>query len=106
MSKKTENQGFVCENCGQRVAPVSDGGYRNHCPECLYSLHVDILPGDRRCECHGLMEPKSVVYNSKKGYQIVHKCKKCGFKRANIINRNSIQPDNFELILKLMSKSV
>ncbi len=104
MSKKTENQGFICENCGQKVIPLSDGGYRNHCPECLYSLHVDILPGDRACECHGLMKPETIVYNSKKGYQIIHKCVKCGFKRANVISLDSVQPDNFELVLKIMSE--
>lgn len=103
MSRKTENQGFVCKNCGCAVAPLSDGGYRNHCPECLCSLHVDIVPGDRQCGCRGLMKPNAIVYHSKKGYQIVHQCAKCGFERANVINRNSIQPDNFELILAIMS---
>lgn len=104
MSKKTENQGFVCENCGQKVISLSDGGYRNHCPECLYSLHIDILPGDRECDCHGLMKPENIVYNSKKGYQIIHKCVKCGLERANVISRDSVQPDNFELILRIMSE--
>ncbi len=41
------DQGFVCAHCGQTVEPL---GYtsRNHCPHCLYSLHVDIHPGDRQ----------------------------------------------------------
>ena len=104
MGKKTENQGFICANCGQEVVPLSGGGYRNHCPKCLYSLHVDILPGDRNCDCLGLMKPKAIVYHSKKGYQIIHKCIQCGFERANVISRDSVQPDNFELILQLMSE--
>lgn len=49
------------------------------------------------------MKPKAIVYHSKKGYQIIHQCAKCGFERANVINRDSIQPDNFELILEIMS---
>ena len=41
---KNDN-GFIYANCGFEVKPL---GYtsRNHCPFCLCSLHVDILPGD------------------------------------------------------------
>ena len=47
---------FICENCGKKVTKL---GYtcRNHCPECLYSKHIDVYPGDRREECQGLLEP-------------------------------------------------
>ena len=38
---------FNCEHCGKEVLPLSDGSYRNHCPYCLYSKHVDIVLGDR-----------------------------------------------------------
>ncbi|HYC79501.1 MAG TPA: RNHCP domain-containing protein, partial [Candidatus Binatia bacterium] len=47
-------ENFVCENCGTKV---SGNGYTNHCPNCLYSKHVDNNPGDRLNKCHGLMEP-------------------------------------------------
>jgi hypothetical protein len=47
ISRTAQNQGFTCENCGASVAPLSNGSYRNHCPACLLSKHVDILPGDR-----------------------------------------------------------
>ena len=52
---KNDN-GFICANCGFEVKPL---GYtsRNHCPKCLCSLHVDVNPGDRACECHGIMRP-------------------------------------------------
>ena len=58
MEKKifTKNDnGFICKNCGFEVQPL---GYssRNHCPNCLHSLHVDINPGDRANECGGIME--------------------------------------------------
>ena len=39
---------FTCKACGRLV--VSDGagsGHRNHCPNCLSSLHLDNEPGDR-----------------------------------------------------------
>ena len=29
-------------------------------PNCLYSLHVDVEPGDRESDCGGHMEPVSV----------------------------------------------
>lgn len=101
VSKKSENAIFVCANCGKEVLPLTNGSYRNHCPYCLYSLHIDNNPGDRSNECGGLMEPIGVVYNSKKGYQIIHKCKKCGFERRNILAENTIMPDDFSLVIKL-----
>lgn len=103
MSRIHENQGFICINCGKKVLPIKKGSYRNHCPFCLFSLHVDEKPGDRACECRGLMEPRKIIYNSKKGYQIIHKCKKCGIEKANIICDDLTQPDNYDLILKIMS---
>ena len=59
------DQGFVCAHCGQTVEPL---GYtsRNHCPHCLYSLHVDIHPGDRQNPCRGLMEPVGLDISAKK----------------------------------------
>ena len=50
--RKIEN--FTCNNCGTFV--VGDG-YTNHCPNCLFSKHVDTSPGDRKSSCKGLMEP-------------------------------------------------
>ena len=47
---------FVCEACGKKVLPL---GYsaRDHCPFCLCSKHVDIMPGDRQNTCLGILEP-------------------------------------------------
>ena len=60
---------FICENCGKEVLPL---GYssRNHCPFCLWSLHLDINPGDRASECGGKMEPVRVETDPRKGYII------------------------------------
>lgn len=81
------NDGFVCENCGKKVAPIKFGGsYRNHCPFCLFSKHVDgSIPGDRVEPCHGLMEPISVFTRRSGEYVLVHKCTKCHFERFNRI---------------------
>lgn len=103
MSKKTENCAFICANCGKEVLPLTNGSYRNHCPHCLYSLHVDNTPGDRASNCKGLMKPIGVIYHSKKGYQIQHKCEKCGFERTNKIAELTLMPDDFNQIIKLCS---
>ncbi|MDR1260747.1 MAG: RNHCP domain-containing protein [Oscillospiraceae bacterium] len=102
MSKKTENVGFICENCGFNVDPLDNGSFRNHCPCCLCSKHVDNKPGDRLSDCWGLMEPIDVVVNSKKGLQLLHKCLKCGEEKVNMVAINASQCDNYQLILKLM----
>jgi len=83
MGRKTENSGFVCINCGTDVSPIAKGTIRNHCPFCLYSLHVDIDIGDRLSDCTGLMHPIGADSHSQKGWQIIHQCKKCGFVRKN-----------------------
>lgn len=88
---------FICENCGTKVSKL---GYscRNHCPNCLYSKHVDKNPGDREETCHGLLEPIDIEISSKKGYMIVFKCIKCGAIRKNKV----AEDDNMELIYKIM----
>ena len=50
------DEAFICENCHQTVSPLQYSA-RDHCPYCLFSKHVDILPGDRSNNCHGLLEP-------------------------------------------------
>lgn len=101
MSRVTENTGFICAHCGRQVQPLDNGSYRNHCPFCLYSLHVDEFPGDRRASCGGLMAPIAARYHSKKGYQIVHRCLKCNAVQVNIAARAAAQPDDLEALLKL-----
>ena len=100
---KNDNMDFICQNCGKQVVALTNGSYRNHCPFCLYSLHVDIVPGDRKNNCHGLMKPINVEYNSKKGFQIVHKCLVCGAIQKNKIAENTIQEDDKQLIYNLMA---
>ncbi len=104
MSRKEENTGFICVHCGRNVSALTNGSYRNHCPFCLYSFHVDELMGDRKSNCFGQMKPIEIKYNSKKGYQIVHICSKCGVRRVNKIAENTDMPDDFEAILKLFNK--
>jgi hypothetical protein len=46
-------------------------------------MHIDDIPGDRANDCLGLMKPIGIRYHSKKGWQIVHRCQKCGTEKAN-----------------------
>ncbi len=89
------DKGFICQNCGKEVTPLKYTS-RDHCPHCLYSLHVDINPGDRQCECKGLLKPIGIEKN-KKGYQIVYVCTICGAHKKNI----TAEDDNYSKILKL-----
>ncbi len=81
---------FKCENCGFDVKMDGNIGTknRNHCPNCLYSKHVDERkPGDREASCGGVMLPVDIDFkkekkdkygNKKVGeVMIVHECKKC-----------------------------
>ena len=97
MSRKTENTGFVCAYCGTDVEPLTNGSYRNHCPCCLWSIHIDDTPGDRMNDYLGLMKPIGVRIHSKKGYQIVHRCQKCCAKKVN-----RAAPDDMDAILSMM----
>ncbi|PIR52651.1 RNHCP domain-containing protein [Candidatus Peregrinibacteria bacterium CG10_big_fil_rev_8_21_14_0_10_49_10] len=75
---------FTCEHCGAEVHPLQNGSYRNHCPFCLYSKHMDDKgPGDRASRCSGLMEPVGVDHRSGKGWMILHRCTKCRKERVN-----------------------
>ena len=87
--KKKEN--FICENC--KIA-VLGNGYTNQCPQCLWSKHVDISPGDRAELCQSMMEP---VGSEQSGgeWSLIHKCLKCGIIRKNKVAKD----DNFDNVI-------
>lgn len=75
---------------------------RNHCPFCLCSLHVDENPGDRANECRGIMDAVKVETDAKKGYIILHKCRKCGqIKRNRAAYGVKTQPDDLKKLIAL-----
>jgi len=77
---------FVCGQCGRAVPGLAPGtDYRNHCPACLWSMHVDMRPGDRRSGCRGLMEPVAVWVRPNGEWALVHRCRQCDALRANRI---------------------
>lgn len=91
------NEIFTCRVCGREVIPDNAGsGHRNHCPNCLSSLHVDIEPGDRASNCGGAMEPIAVWVRKSGEWAVIHRCKRCG-----VLSSNRIAADDNPM--KLMS---
>ena len=98
---KMIDEDYICDVCGDEVKAL---GYtaRDHCPNCLASKHVDINPGDRACECKGILEAIGIEKSKKDTLKIIYKCKSCG-----MIKRNKMATDdNYDLIIKLSSNPV
>lgn len=89
------DEDFVCINCKNEVKKL---GYtaRDHCPFCLYSIHVDVFPGDRKNECNGVLVPVGIE-KYRNTYKIIYKCNKCGKMHKNII----ADDDDFDKIIEL-----
>ena len=70
------DEAFACAHCGTQVTP---GGaqVRDHCPACLRSRHVDVVPGDRAADCGGVLDPVGL---EKRGddWVIAYRCRACG----------------------------
>lgn len=98
MFVKNDNE-FICKNCGKKVEKL---GYtsRDHCNFCLYSIHIDITPGDRANDCLGLLEPINVEKSSKKGEVIIYKCQKCGKIIRNIVAKDDSRERIYEIVEK------
>lgn len=86
---------FICENCHKLVAKLNYTA-RDHCPFCLYSKHVDIMPGDRNNDCMGLLKPIALE-KFKDSYKIVYRCEKCKKIHKNIMAND----DDMDLIIEL-----
>ncbi len=86
---------FICSHCG---IEVKGSGYTNHCPHCLWSMHVDINPGDRLATCGGKMKPISIEGGTGKGYKVVQVCTTCGHTRKNGV----LDTDNINAVLAII----
>lgn len=89
------DENFICENCGKNVEKLNYTA-RDHCPYCLYSKHLDIMPGDRKNECKGLLKPIGIE-KFKDTYKIIYKCLKCNQSHKNIMATD----DDMDLIIEL-----
>lgn len=94
------DESFTCTICGKKVEKL---GYtaRDHCPYCLHSIHVDNNPGDRECNCKGVLVPKGIV-KYRNTYKIAYQCLKCGMSKVNIV----ADDDNNDLIIELSANAL
>ncbi len=104
---------FYCINCGREVfSPKLVGtAHRNHCPYCLFSVDVDIDPGDRKSKCRGLMKPIGLTFKheGKDKYgsyrqgelMLIHECLDCDKISINRIAGD----DDSDAIMDIFEKS-
>ncbi len=89
---------YTCAKCAKDVSLEAPGTKnRNHCPYCLYSLHVDLSIGDRANTCHGLMPAIAKIFKKSGEEVLIHKCQKCDALRKNRIAGD----DDFALVESL-----
>ena len=80
------NDSFECKSCGRLMTPECAGtDHRNHCSNCLCSLHVYDEPGDRASNCGGIMESVAVWARKDGEWAIIHRCRRCGKLSSNRI---------------------
>jgi RNHCP domain len=86
---------FRCRNCRLDV-PVDAPGtaHRNHCPNCLWSRHVDDSPGDRAALCGSSMEPIAICVRGAGEWVLVHRCLGC-----DTVHLNRVAGDDNPLLL-------
>lgn len=92
---------FTCKVCGALVTPEDAGSrHRNHCPQCLCSIHVDNEPGDRASLCKGVMDPIGVWVRKNGEWAVIHRCRSCGELCSNRIAAD----DNPILLMSIAMK--
>ena len=97
------NEVFKCRKCGREVIPDGAGSdHRNHCPNCLTSMHVDDQPGDRSSDCGGQMEPIAVWVKRNGEWSLIHQCRMCGKIVANRIAAD----DNPMMLMSIAMKPI
>ncbi len=99
--RASEDEAFKCKQCRRFIGALPSGGHhRNHCPFCLFSLHVDDRrTGDRQSKCRSRMQAIGSFQRRNGEHVLVHRCLGCGFERFNRIAAD----DDFELVLSLPS---
>jgi len=86
---------FRCRNCRLDVPADAPGtAHRNHCPNCLWSRHVDDSPGDRAALCGSSMEPIAISVRGAGEWVLVHRCLGC-----DTVHLNRIAGDDNPLLL-------
>jgi hypothetical protein len=75
---------FRCIHCRLDVPLAAAGtAHRNHCPNCLWSRHLDVDPGDRGSDCQASMEPIAITVRKDGEWILIHRCQGCGTLASN-----------------------
>lgn len=93
------DEDFDCAHCGRHVAAHGRTA-RDHCPHCLRSRHVDVVPGDRAADCGGLLDPVGV---DRRGadWVIRYLCRDCGAEKVNRAALDGDPPDDWDAVCAL-----
>jgi hypothetical protein len=94
------DEAFECLHCGHPVPP-GVSRVRDHCPACLRSLHVDVVPGDRAAGCGGLMDPVGLDLGGRAEMVIRYRCRRCGHLHRNRAALDVEPPDDPALLRRL-----
>ena len=94
------NKNFTCKVCGTVNSLEGAGSrYRNHCYNCLSSVHLDEKPGDRAAsDCGGVMDAIGVWVRKDGEWAIIHRCRVCG-----ALSSNRIAADDNSVLLMSMA---
>ena len=95
-SRRSDRPSYLkCHHCGLEFSLDAPGTrHRNHCPHCLWSVHLDDTPGDRASLCHGGMEPIAVSVDPRGEWHVLHRCGTC-----HTIHLNRVAGDDDERTL-------
>jgi DNA-directed RNA polymerase subunit RPC12/RpoP len=97
------DEGFVCTHCGAAVPPAGVTA-RDHCPRCLRSLHVDVVPGDRAASCGGVMDPVGAELVA--GLAVLrYRCRRCGAAHRVKALVDGPDPDDWAQVIAVSSQS-
>ena len=92
---------FICIVCGaENISEGAGSGHRNHCSQCLCSVHLDNVPGDRASSCKGTMDAIGVWVRKDGEWALIHRCRKCGALSSNRIAAD----DNPALLISIAIK--
>jgi len=97
------DEAFTCMHCGKAVSAHGRTA-RDHCPYCLSSRHVDVVPGDRANACGGRLEAVGVRGSGERTV-ILYRCVACGASHQNRAVLDGDPPDDWQVIVALAARA-
>lgn len=91
------DESFACAHCAAEVPPHGRTA-RDHCPWCLRSLHVDVVPGDRAADCGGILDPIGLERRGE-DLRLLYRCRRCGAEKVNRALLDGDVPDDWEQLV-------